>query len=87
MNNEAEFVASAHNLLLKKRIEGEDRQSHINMTFNAQVSLQATRKKRFTSLDLERSQIPNIVTSNTSPIAQIYETNKSEGSIWKKFLT
>jgi hypothetical protein len=87
MNNKAEFAAQAHYLLLKKGIEGEDCQSRINMTSNAQASPQAVKKKRFTSLDLERSQTPNVVTSSTTPIAQIYETDRSEGSIQKKILT
>jgi hypothetical protein len=55
MNKEAKFVASAHNLLLKKGTKGENCQSHRNMTSNAQASTQAAKKKRFTSLDLEHS--------------------------------
>jgi len=31
MNNEVEFVISAHNLLLRKVIEGKDRQFYMNM--------------------------------------------------------
>ncbi len=56
MKNETKITALAHNLLLKKGFEGEDRLFYKNMNFNAQASFQATRKKCFTPLDLEHSQ-------------------------------
>jgi len=87
MNNNVESVALAHNLLQKKGNEGGDRQSHKNMTSNAMASPQAARKKHFTPLDLERSQAPNAVTSNTTPLAQKYETDQSKDNIGKKILT
>jgi hypothetical protein len=55
MNNEVEFVAPAHNLLL-------------NMISSVQVSIQAARKKRFTYLDLERSWASNVATRNDTSI-------------------
>jgi hypothetical protein len=55
MNNEVDFVALAHNLLLKKVTEGTDRQLYKNMISSVQVSPQTTKKKHFTSLDLEHS--------------------------------
>jgi hypothetical protein len=50
MNNEIEFVAPAHNLLLKKGVEGEEGQVHKNKAASRQTSLQAARKKHFTPL-------------------------------------
>jgi hypothetical protein len=38
MNNEVEFVALAHNLLLRKVTKGEDRQLYRNMISSVQVS-------------------------------------------------
>jgi hypothetical protein len=55
MNNEIEFVAPAHNLLLKKGVEGEEGQVHKNKAANRQTLPQTARKKRFTPLDLGHS--------------------------------
>jgi hypothetical protein len=55
MNNEVKFVAPTHNLLLKKGSKGEDCQAYKNTFASVHASLQAARKKRFTSMDLERS--------------------------------
>ncbi|CAK9212754.1 unnamed protein product [Sphagnum troendelagicum] len=52
MNNEIEFSASAHNLLLKTKPANTDRQAHKNQTVNIQALPQAARKKRYTKLDL-----------------------------------
>jgi len=87
MHNEVEFVALAHKFLLKKRFEGEDRQLYKNMITNVQTSLQATRKKRFTPLDLKHYQALNAATSNTTPITQNFETDQSESSTHKTILT
>jgi hypothetical protein len=54
MNNEGEFAALVHNLF-KKGSKGEDHQAYKNMPASVQVSPQATKKKRFTSLDLKHS--------------------------------
>jgi len=51
-----------HNLPLRKVTEGDDCQLYRNMISNVQVSLQATRKKRFTSLNLECSWASNTTT-------------------------
>jgi hypothetical protein len=55
MNNETKFAAPTHNLLLKKRSEGEDHHFYRNMNSNTQASPQAARKKRFMPLNLKRS--------------------------------
>ncbi|CAK9865506.1 unnamed protein product [Sphagnum jensenii] len=52
MNNEVEFSASTHNLLLKTGAESTVRQAHKNHTASFQASLQVARKKRFTKLDI-----------------------------------
>jgi hypothetical protein len=70
MNNDAKFVALAHNLLLKIGIVGEDQQVHKNKAANIQALIQATKKKHFKSLDLERSQILNAAIHNTTPSSQ-----------------
>lgn len=54
MNNEVEFIAPTHSLLLKARTASKDRQAYKNKIASIQPSLQATIKKRFTRLDLER---------------------------------
>jgi hypothetical protein len=53
MNNDVDFPTSAHNLLLKLGLAGEDRQAHRSRIVNIQASPQAARKKRFTWLDLD----------------------------------
>ncbi len=70
MNNEVEFVASTHNLLLRKVTKGEDRQLYKKMISSVQVSPQTTRKKHFTSLDLERSWASNTTTFSDTSILQ-----------------
>jgi hypothetical protein len=54
MNNEIEFAAPAHNLLLKQGVGGEERQVHKNKVANRHTLLQAARKKHFKPLDLGR---------------------------------
>jgi hypothetical protein len=83
MTNKVEFSASAHNLLFRKVIKGKNCQFYQNMTSNVQVSLQAARKKCFTSLDLEHSQASNMTTSNDTPTTQKSKMNQSEGNIRK----
>ncbi|CAK9881608.1 unnamed protein product [Sphagnum jensenii] len=52
MNNEVEFSAPAHNLLLKTRVENTARQAHKNHAASFQASPQAAKKKRFTKLNM-----------------------------------
>lgn len=52
MNNEIEFSASAHNILLKTKPANTNRQAHKNQTVSIQASPQAARKKQYTKLDL-----------------------------------
>jgi hypothetical protein len=58
MNNEVEFVISAHNLL--KKVDAGDTicQAHKNRATSILASPQAARKKRFTKLDLARMLSP-----------------------------
>jgi len=83
MNNKVEFAPSTHNFILRKVIEGENHQLYKNMTSNVQASCEATRKKRFMSLDLEHSQAPSMATSNETPTTQKSKRHQREGSIWK----
>ncbi len=71
MNNEIEFAALAHSLLLKQGVGGEECQIHKNMVASGQASPQAARKKRFTSLDLGCFQTPNVVIHNTTTITNL----------------
>jgi hypothetical protein len=80
MNKELEFAAPAHNFLLKKVIEGKDCQLYRNMISSVHVSPQATRKKRFTSLDLERFQASNATTPSHTLILQEPKMDRSEDS-------
>jgi hypothetical protein len=68
MNHEVELAALVQNLLLKKVIDGENCEFYRNMISNVHVSPQATRKKRFTSLNLERSRAFNAITPNNTLI-------------------
>jgi hypothetical protein len=52
MNNEVEFATPAINLLRKTDVGNTTRQAHKNRTASILASPQATRKKRFTKLDL-----------------------------------
>jgi hypothetical protein len=73
MNNEIEFAIPAHNLLLKKGVGGEECQVHKNKVASCQTSPQAPRKKRFTPLDLGRSQTFNVAIHNTTTITNSQE--------------
>ncbi|CAK9871124.1 unnamed protein product [Sphagnum jensenii] len=52
MNNDVEFVAPAHNLLMKAETENLTRQESKNRATSIQASPQAARKKCFTKLDI-----------------------------------
>jgi hypothetical protein len=52
MNNEVEFSAPAHNLLMKTEAENTARQENKNCSANIQASPQAARKKRYTKLNI-----------------------------------
>jgi hypothetical protein len=73
MNNEIEFATLAHNLLLKKGAGGEECYVHKNKAASRQTSPQAPRKKRFTPLDLGRSQTFNVAIHNTTTITNSQE--------------
>ncbi len=63
MNNEVEFSAPAHNLLVFTRAESTTHQAHKNHTTNIQASPQAARKNQFTKLDimtLEPTQMDSV---------------------------
>jgi hypothetical protein len=68
MNNEIDFVAPAHSLLLKQGAGEAECQVHKTKVVNRQTSPQAARKKRFITLDLGHSQTPNVVIHNTTTI-------------------
>ncbi len=53
MNNEAEFAAPAHNLLMKAVPENLTRPGNQNRSENVQASPQAARKKIFVKLDIK----------------------------------
>jgi hypothetical protein len=88
MNNEIEFVTPAHNLLLKKGVGGEECQVHQNKSASRQTSPQALWKKRFTPLDLGRSQTFNVAIHNTTTItnSQELELELNEDSSRKNLL-
>ncbi|CAM6023818.1 unnamed protein product [Sphagnum balticum] len=52
MNNEIEFSAPAHNLLMKTRTESAACHAHKNHAASTQASLQVARKKRYTKLNI-----------------------------------
>jgi hypothetical protein len=52
LNNDIDFVTSAHNLLRKTDIGNSVRQTHRNNVASLLASPQAARKKNFTKLDL-----------------------------------
>jgi hypothetical protein len=83
MNNEVEFVAPAHNLLLKKVTNREDCQLYMNMISSVQVSLQAIRKNHFTCLNLEHFRASNTTTPSDISILQVPEMDQSEDSNWE----
>jgi hypothetical protein len=78
MNNEVEFIALAHSLLLKSGASSEDRQTHKSKIASIQTSSQAARKKRFTRLDLERCQPLNATTLSTVPNTHGLDKEKQE---------
>jgi hypothetical protein len=84
MNDEVEFVALIHNLLLIKVTKGEDFQFYMNMISGIQVSPQAKRKTwgclDFTSLDLECSKVSNATTLSDTSILQEQEIDHIEDS-------
>jgi len=88
MNNEIEFVAPTHNLLLKKGVEGEEGQVHKNKAASRQTSPQGARKKHFTPLDLGRSQTPNVAIHNTTTItnSQDLEWERNEDNSRRSLL-
>jgi hypothetical protein len=88
MNNKIEFVAPAHNLLLKQGVGGKECQVHKNKAASRQTSPQAARKKRFTPLDLGCSQTPNVVIHNTTTItnSQELEWEQNEDSSRRNLL-
>ncbi len=88
MNNEIEFATPAHNLLLKKGAGGEECQVHKNKAASRQTSLQASRKKRFTPLDLGCSQTFNVAIHNTTTItnSQELELEPNEDSSQRSLL-
>jgi len=91
MNNEIEFSASAHNLLLKTGAESTARQTHKNHIASTQASPQAAKKKRFTKLDittLEPTRMDNVIRTGAEREADdggqdslTSATNKTQGSI------
>jgi hypothetical protein len=60
MNNEVEFSALAHSLLMKTGPKNSDRQVHKNLTASIQASSQAATQKRYTKLDLEKIEPPRV---------------------------
>ncbi|CAK9200506.1 unnamed protein product [Sphagnum troendelagicum] len=52
MNNEVEFLAPTHNLLMKTKAENSARQENKNHSTSIQASPQAVRKKRFIKLNI-----------------------------------
>jgi hypothetical protein len=73
MNNEVEFAALTHNLLRRTDAENTTRQAHKNRTASILASPQATRKKRFTKLDLVL-----LMTSQKGIIGPTHADHKAE---------
>ncbi|CAM6035423.1 unnamed protein product [Sphagnum compactum] len=91
MNNEVEFSASAHSLLLKTGSENSDCQVHKNQTTSIQASPEAAKKKRYTKLDLATIEPPRTVSATLTLDAREaevdgqknlnYDPHKTLGSI------
>jgi hypothetical protein len=88
MDNEIEFAALAHSLLLKQGVGGQERQVHKNKAANRQASPQVAHKKYFMPLDLGRSQTPNAVIHNTTTTtsSQELEWEQNEDSSRRSLL-
>jgi len=69
MNNEAEFAAPAHNLLMKVVPENPTRPGNQNRSASVQASPQAARKKFFVKLDIKTlsSHRPPLLGMETTP--------------------
>jgi hypothetical protein len=80
MNNDIEFATSAHNLLRKIDTGNTVRQAHRNSFASLFASPQATRKKRFTKLDLALMIASRQNTNATTPIGKEAENRNSEPS-------
>ncbi len=76
MNNEVEFSAPAHNLLMKTEAENLARQENKNRSASIQASPQAARKKWFTKLNI-MTLIPSRNDSATFTCAD-QETNNGD---------
>jgi hypothetical protein len=76
MSNEMEFSAQAHNLLMKTEAVISEHQESKNHSTSIQASPQATRKKRFTKLNLNFLDSPRV--NNDGPVNSDQE--KEDGS-------
>jgi hypothetical protein len=79
MNNEIDFAAPTHSLLLKQGAGEAECQVHKTKVVSRQTSPQAARKKRFIPLDLGHSQTPNVVIHNTTLLPTYGSLLKCEG--------
>ncbi len=88
MNNEIDFAAPAHSLLLKQGAGEAECQVHKPKVVSRQTSPQASQKKRFIPLDLGHSQTPNVVIHNTTTItnSQELEWERNEDSSQRSLL-
>jgi hypothetical protein len=76
MNNEAEFSAPTHNLLMKTGAKNSTRLEDKNCSASIQASLQAAGKIRYTKLDITTLTHSWLNNANTTRADQ--ETGKSE---------
>jgi hypothetical protein len=76
MNNEVEFAASTHNLLKKMEVGDTIRQARMNLSASTLASPQATRKKKFTKLDLAR-----MLSSQETKLAISHTDRKEAGEV------
>ncbi|CAK9214036.1 unnamed protein product [Sphagnum jensenii] len=65
MNNNVEFVAPAHSLLMKAEMESSTHQESKNRAASIQASPQAAHKKRFTKFDI--SMLVTMWSDNIAP--------------------
>jgi len=75
MNNETEFAAPAHNLLMKANLMNSSRLESKNRAASMQASPQVARKKRFTKLDI--SSTATTRTDGNAPARD--KTSRQEG--------
>jgi len=79
MSNEMEFLAQAHNLLMKTEAAISEHQECKNQSTSIQASLQVARKKRFTKLNLNFLDSPPVINDGPANSDQEEEDGSKDG--------